>query len=199
LSETPEPEQSELVTTIGSMRANAHIVDAATSPIFTPDECAAILDACDEALWQRDVPSTAISAPRQKVEQPLPGGNTGWVGERIAQRVVEINDDLYGFRLVGLEEGIQVSAYHSDGSGSFGRHGDLYGGRSMRKLTFSVLLSDPATFVGGDLTFVGGPLAAGRALGVISVFPSFLPHEVTRVTEGCRITIVGWAVGPTFV
>ena len=68
----------------------------------------------------------------------------------------------------------------------------------LRKLSFSLLLSDPDTFEGGDLAFPTGPFAAARAQGTLALFPSFLLHRITPVAAGDRHAVVGYVLGPTF-
>lgn len=189
----------ELHDRIAGLRSNPRVTEAATAPAFTRDECEAIRAECDESGWQ-DVPAPdARSAERHKTEQPLPGGNTGWIGQRIAERIRDINDEIYRFRLLGLEEPVRVFSYRAEESGQFRAHIDLSSVQPMRKLTFSVLLSDPATFEGGNLMFSTVAFDEARAQGAITVFPSFVLHQVTPVTAGHRIVIVGWALGPSFV
>ena len=40
---------------------------------------------------------------------------------------------------------------------------------------------------------------AFRQKGVCIIYPSFLPHRVTKVTKGTRHAIVGWIHGPTYI
>lgn len=181
------------------LRSNPRIVDAAASPLFTPTECEQIRSECDADAWREVAPPTEHSAERHKVEQPLPGGNTGWIGERIARRVAEVNDEIYGFRIMGLEDPVRVFSYGANEAGRFRQHIDLSSVQPMRKLTFTILLSDPADFTGGELLFEMGPFADARAQGSLTMFPSFIAHEVTPVTAGQRFVIVGWVLGPTFV
>jgi PKHD-type hydroxylase len=189
---------AELDGVLSSVHSNPHVVDAATGELFTPEECRAIVTECEDAAWVDDPPNSPRSAPRTKREHPLPGGNTGWIGQRLADRCAELNDEIFGFRIVGLEEPIKVLSYDASTSGYIGRHSDLSARRSLRKLTFSVLLSDPTTFEGGDLVFLSGAAHNTRVQGAMTVFPSFTAHEVTPVTSGRRVTIVGWVLGPTF-
>lgn len=183
---------------VAALRSNHHVVDAASDYLFSTAECAAILAECGDANWVDDPPKTARSAARHKRDQLLPGGNHGWIGERIAAKVADVNDEIFRFRVMGLEEPIRVSSYDETRSGYISRHSDLSAKRPLRKLTFSVLLSDPASFDGGELQFLSGPAAAARVQGVITILPSFLMHEVTPVSRGTRVAIVGWALGPTF-
>lgn len=76
-----------------------------------------------------------------------------------------------------------------------------------RKLSLSLMLSNPDTFEGGKLQFYNG----GRpnkdveqieqdiqAQGTIVVFDARDFHRVTPVTKGVRHSIVCWTMGPNF-
>ena len=69
-----------------------------------------------------------------------------------------------------------------------------------RKLSFTIQLSDDKDYVGGDVEFIGSKVdtKAFRQKGVCIIYPSFLPHRVSKVTKGTRHAIVGWIHGPTF-
>lgn len=69
----------------------------------------------------------------------------------------------------------------------------------VRKLSFSLLLSDPETYEGGNLQFLdeaGNSYFAPRQRGTIILFDSRTQHRVLKVTKGVRKSIVGWTVGP---
>jgi len=71
----------------------------------------------------------------------------------------------------------------------------------VRKLSFSLLLSDPSEFSGGDLQFNNiGQYAqsffAPREMGQVVIFDSRIPHRVTKIKSGVRKSLVGWVVGP---
>lgn len=69
----------------------------------------------------------------------------------------------------------------------------------VRKLSFSLLLSDPNTYEGGNLQFLsedGKSYFAPRKRGSIILFDSRTQHRVLKVTNGVRKSIVGWTVGP---
>ena len=72
----------------------------------------------------------------------------------------------------------------------------------MRKLSLTILLSDPSEFDGGDLIVWGSPttqITTEKKLGRAYAFPSFIPHHITPVTSGIRKSLVIWVVGPKFV
>ena len=66
-----------------------------------------------------------------------------------------------------------------------------------RKLSVVIQLSDPTTYQGGDFQFqdVETPVNF-RTQGSILVFPSYLPHRVTEITDGVRYSLVDWLEGP---
>ena len=68
-----------------------------------------------------------------------------------------------------------------------------------RKLSFSLLLSDPNEYSGGNLQLLdesGQSYFAPRKRGTIVLFDSRSQHRVTKVTGGTRKSIVGWVIGP---
>ncbi len=81
---------------------------------------------------------------------------------------------------------------------SYGRHTDnaLMGGANFYRsdVSFTVFLSGPEEYDGGDLVIEGADseqpykLAAGGAL----VYPSTTLHRVETVTRGDRLVAVGW-------
>lgn len=80
---------------------------------------------------------------------------------------------------------------------------------ATRKLSFTLQLSDPDDYDGGDLeiapwagSFGAHEDPARRALargrGTLIVFPSLLTHRVSPVLRGVRQALVGWLHGPHF-
>ena len=69
----------------------------------------------------------------------------------------------------------------------------------VRKLSFSLLLSDPDTYEGGNLQLLaedGKSYYAPRKKGTIILFDSRTQHRVQKVKSGVRKSLVGWCVGP---
>lgn len=69
---------------------------------------------------------------------------------------------------------------------------------TVRKLSFSLLLSDPDSYEGGNFQLMNGSrksYIAPRQKGILVVFDSRAPHRVQKVTKGVRKSVVGWAVG----
>ena len=71
---------------------------------------------------------------------------------------------------------------------------------AIRKLSFSILLSDEKDFDGGELDITSWhPQGAHMIKNDICIFPSMLPHRVNPVTRGKRRALVGWVRGPAWV
>ena len=77
----------------------------------------------------------------------------------------------------------------------------------IRKLSLTINLNLPGEYEGGNLKFDFGPHAPGnryhecteiRPQGSIIVFPSYIYHQVTPVTNGTRYSLVLWTLGKPF-
>lgn len=122
-----------------------------------------------------------------------------WIYDRLAGASMQTNNERYWFDLLGFYEDLQLTRY-SEGD-FFDWHLDFgAGATSMRKLSITVQLSDPAEYEGGDLQFMINQkiVNAPRDKGTAIVFPSFIIHRVTPITKGTRQSIVGWVTGPPY-
>ncbi|WP_102226687.1 2OG-Fe(II) oxygenase [Acidimangrovimonas sediminis] len=125
-----------------------------------------------------------------------------WVMDRLIRLVAQANRDVFGFDLTEFAESAQVARYGAERQGHFGWHSDIGDGQvaRRRKLTLVVQLSDPGAYTGGTLETWSGhePVAADRTQGAAVLFPGFVLHRVTPVTEGQRSSLTVWAHGPEF-
>lgn len=72
-------------------------------------------------------------------------------------------------------------------------------GEYVRKLSFTLQLSDPEDYRGGEVQFMdssGKSYFMPKQRGTIAFFDSRTPHRVRKVKSGMRKSIVGWVVGP---
>lgn len=131
----------------------------------------------------------------RRVDTAYPGWPPG-VRERLEAVLLPRVAGTWGFA-VDAWEAPQLLRY-GPGDG-YGWHIDLGPGpAARRKLSVTVLLSDPDDFAGGDLEFDGG-VALPRERGAALVFPSFLRHRVAPVLAGERWALVAWLTGPPLV
>ena len=81
-------------------------------------------------------------------------------------------------------------------------HGEniaILNGEYIRKLSFSIQLSDPEDYEGGELEFnVNNEerFFAPNKKGTVIIFDSRIQHRVLEVKSGVRKSLVGWVVGP---
>lgn len=122
-----------------------------------------------------------------------------WLYSRLWSAVESANARFFGYDIQFIEP-LQYSVYRAESNGFYTAHYDWGANEiGIRKLSFSVQLSDPMEYAGGDLvlhTGRGEPVVATRRQGSIIVFPSWMLHEVTPVTQGVRRSLVGWFEGP---
>jgi PKHD-type hydroxylase len=119
------------------------------------------------------------------------------------QNLINDANKLFEYNLHSMEN-LQYTEYDVDYSGHYDMHRDQFkvpnSPNFHRKLSFSIQLTDPLLYEGGDLLIYGEkqPVPVKRDLGTINFFPSFVLHQVTPVTKGYRNCLVGWVSGPKF-
>lgn len=130
----------------------------------------------------------------------LPGAD--WAMDRMTGLVARANREGFGFDLTEFGESAQIAHYGAEREGHFDWHSDIGAGvwAARRKLTVVVQLSDPVEYAGGVLEIRpdSNVQAMPQAQGTAVVFPSFVLHRVTPVTEGRRWSLTLWAHGPAF-
>jgi len=125
-----------------------------------------------------------------------------WIYRKCTDLTLAMNEKFFRYDIDFIED-LQFTVYDSSkGDQMYGKHIDTMtkGLGKPRKLSFSVQLSDPSDYEGGDLVIVDGenskscPKERGKAI----FFPSYMLHEVKPVTKGVRYSLVGWVCGPPF-
>ena len=111
---------------------------------------------------------------------------------KLTEVLVNANQSFFGYDISDIEAA-QFSTKHIDTLMNSSATG-------VRKLSFSVQLSSPDSYKGGDLLLHtdATPAVAPKEIGSVIIFPSFTLHEVTPVTEGIRYSLVGWVTGPAW-
>ena len=178
---------------------------------FTDDEIKKIVDYCDEIGTETG--TTLGSIDKEKVRDVRvsnvkfhhPNENNRWIFERLNDTIHRANQQFYNFDLNGYEY-FQYTTYDKDGR--YDWHTDMAFGYmekntdlQPRKLSLSLLLNDD--FEGGEFQINVGqesnPTSIELKKGQIVLFPSFITHRVTPVTQGVRKSLVVWTLGPKFV
>ncbi len=127
------------------------------------------------------------SVPRTPTTEPI--------YQQVLAAGLAINDRWFGFDLDGPEGGLLMVEY---GPGDFfDWHIDVGASEPRRKLSVSILLTDPSDYGGGALNFPG-TVADSVPRGHGIVFPSFLLHAVQPITRGRRRALIAWFGGAPF-
>lgn len=170
---------------------------------FSPEQCQAIKDACEKPLWlQGEVNSGQVDKKLRNVKQQgLMMNEEGWPHTRILDLMKQANEARYKFDVSGFMnyDAPMIMEY---GKGChYDWHIDVGKAVPNRKLSFTIQLSNPEDYEGGDLEFLGSETKsdAFRQQGTCIIFPSFLAHRVSKVKSGTRMAIVGWIHGPTYI
>lgn len=168
---------------------------------FSKEECELIILL---GTAHKKTKATTRSAAKQNIRESevawiLPNNETDWIFRRITDVVMSLNNNFFKFDLFGLTEGLQFTKYSVPG-GKYGKHVDSAPNTPVRKLSFSLQLSDPEDYKGGELElhFSDTPDVMKKEQGTAILFPSYTLHEVKKVTEGTRYSLVAWVTGKPF-
>jgi predicted 2-oxoglutarate/Fe(II)-dependent dioxygenase YbiX len=178
------------------------------APYLDPGACEALLHELEHLRWE---PGTVLEpeggpgehAALRRCLQVSAAASP--LGPRVARDLVTVNRALWSFELAGLHPEDPPFWVRYGPGDHFGWHLDNALARppfGSRKLGFTLQLSDPDGYQGGDLeiaAFEGGETRrAARAQGTLIAFPAFLAHRLTPVQHGARTALVGWLHGPAF-
>lgn len=122
---------------------------------------------------------------------------------KLNQHISNINAIIFGFHLFETHnlEMINYNVYDSATQGQYDWHTDAAKGEiNDIKLTAILNLSEEEYEGGHFELFTNGPVRITEidTPGNVLIFPSFIPHRVTPVTKGKRITLSRWIVGPNW-
>ena len=148
----------------------------------------------------KDAAVTGKEADHVRNSKNLWVQSSHWIAGFCNHYVNVANEDNFKYDIhAGFENHIiQYSLYNPDCY--YKCHTDYYQREgSVRKLSFSLQLSDYNEYKGGDLQLIDEEnrmYIAPKKRGSIIIFDSRMRHRVRRVTEGQRRSLVGWILGP---
>lgn len=174
---------------------------------FDPEHCKQIIEQCSLLPSKKaEIIDNSVGIVNESIRKSKVGwlpstrdSPFAWIYNHCADVIKVINDQFFGYDLDYIEN-LQFTSYDSAGS-HFEKHVDnLLTANKNRKISFSVQLSDPEDYEGGDLLLYNSSVATptSREQGVINFFPSWTLHEVTPITSGTRHALIGWCHGPKF-
>lgn len=175
--------------------------------IFDANECRDIIDyyknntesaispVGEERLINKNIRNcTVYQATAKQQEEDL-----AFIFDKIRRVVIAANQRHFHFDLTGPIEPMQFLEYNGEDNQHYIPHSDRSYNNIARKLSLTILLSDPEEFEGGDIRFpYARDLFIKPTRGSVLLFPSFTIHEVLPVTKGIRNSLVMWVCGPSF-
>jgi len=179
-------------------------------PVLTPQECDEFI-----RIGQNEpkIKGTTMRAKGIKEDKDrnssiswIPPAKAPALYQPIHEWIVRINNNNFGFDPMQLIEAGQYAEYSK---------GDFYNWHmdsvvnmkdmpTVRKISMTLLLSDPEDYEGGYLQIFGGNFFEAEKSkikierGHAVFFASFLLHRVTPVTKGNRKSLVMWFGGTPF-
>ena len=129
--------------------------------------------------------------------------DTNWLYKKIINQIHKVNQENFDM-ILKFVENLQFSEYTESQQGFYSKHNDC-GDKSrlenfvdIRKLSFSIQLTDEKEYEGGELVLYvrGKETIAPKSKGTIIFFESDIMHEVKPVKKGIRHALVSWVQGP---
>lgn len=122
-----------------------------------------------------------------------------WISSIFHHYMNIANREIWEYDITGCQA-IQVTKYTKSGHYTwhcdYGTSDDV---QNTRKLSASLLLSDPSEYVGGKLQIIdyqGKVVSIPKKMGQITFFDARIPHRVAPVLKGERVSLVAWFTGP---
>jgi len=141
----------------------------------------------------------------------IPQNNsTKWLYTELKNIIKYANNEHYGFNITDYSEQIQFTEYGNKGKYDWHTDQTFSSDSLVRKLSIIIQLSSPQEYLGGIIQIDQSEFdnytfgvkdninSIPRKLGLVTVFPSFLSHKVTKVVKGNRKSLVWWVKGPHF-
>lgn len=161
--------------------------------LLPPDEVSALTAAIARGDFTDGAATAGRAAKAVKHNDQLEGGAAYETATRAVRKALDRHPLYKAYARPKSLIRMLVSRY---GSGmAYGTHTDepLMGGKRV-DLSFTVFLSDPDSYEGGELVLFGNgePQAVKLDAGDAVLYPTQLLHRVEAVRSGERLAVVGW-------
>ena len=177
-----------------------------TQPIFTPQQCEMVIQAGHKQ--KPEVAQVGMNKPSGGVDTKKRTTTISWIPfkempemySQIEATMQATNLNHFGFEDVNITEPAQFTEYNKGGFYDWHMDLNINGKNSppVRKISMTILLSDPSTFTGGELEFIEKNKFSDLKQGQAIFFASFIRHRVAPVQKGIRRSLVMWFGGKPF-
>jgi PKHD-type hydroxylase len=180
-----------------------------TGPLFTPDQCQDIINMGHQQKAEKAKVGNKGGIKDGTYDTKKRITTISWIPfqampdmYRIIERtMLQVNGNHFGFEGMQITEPAQFTEYPKGGFYDWHMDAEVNGMTEspVRKVSMTILLSNPAEFEGGDLEFMAEGNKPPQLLqGQAIFFASFLRHRVSKVKKGMRRSLVMWFGGPPF-
>ena len=129
--------------------------------------------------------------------------DTNWLYKKLISQIHKVNQENFDY-ILKFVENLQLTEYNENQQGFYSKHNDcgdssrLENFVDIRKLSFSIQLTSPEEYKGGELILYinDKEFIAPKTKGTIIFFESNILHEVKPVKKGTRYSLVSWVQGP---
>lgn len=129
--------------------------------------------------------------------------DTNWLYKKLILQIHNVNQENFDCILKFIED-LQLTEYNENQQGFYSKHNDcgnnsrLVNFVDIRKLSFSIQLTNPEDYEGGELILYmnNKEFISPKTKGTIIFFQSNIFHEVKPVKKGTRHALVSWVQGP---
>ena len=179
-----------------------------TKPIFSPEQCQDIINAGhqqkpEEAkVGHTDTKEGAHDTKKRVTTISwIPFKVLPQMYKIVERTMLQVNNNHFGYEGMQLTEPGQFTEYPKGGFYDWHMDADVncQFEPPIRKVSMTILLSNPSEFEGGDLEFLTeGNKPPQLIQGQAIFFCSLLRHRVAKVKKGIRRSLVMWFGGPPF-
>ena len=157
-----------------------------------------------QSIWYLSkLPEKVVDLIEKDLTESSTIPETHWVGGLVWHYILRANRENYMYNVSHLDgDSVKFKTYN-EGDGQTW-HVDAKpqeGDEDVRKISFTVQLSDVNDYDGGNMQFLdesGKMYNVPRQRGCVILFDSAARHRVQKVTRGTRKSLVGWAVGKSW-
>ena len=178
-------------------------------PLFTPVQCQNIIDIGHQQQARKANVGQPGAGPGGAKDLKMRVTTISWIPFKtmpemyaiIERSMKQVNGNHFGYEGMQLTEYGQFTEYPKGGFYDWHIDGDISCKYEppVRKISMTVLLSDPSEFEGGDLQFMAEGNEPPQLLqGQAIFFCRLIRRRVARVKKGIRRSLVMWFGGPPF-
>tara|TARA_B100000287_G_scaffold352690_1_gene342220 strand:- start:527 stop:1012 length:486 start_codon:yes stop_codon:yes gene_type:complete len=151
-----------------------------------------------------ELPESVVGLIERDLADDSSVSDTHWIGGLIWHYIDRANRENFLYELSHLDNNSVKFKSYNEGDGQTW-HVDakpVEDDEDIRKLSFTLQLSDVDDYEGGNVQFkdeASHSYYMPRKRGTIAVFDSRALHRVRPVTKGTRKSLVGWALGKNWI